>query len=140
MGTHTSGSDTNFLQIANVQLPNPSKDNDPGRFNEDNDEIGGYGGGPECRLQIDQKIVHEGEVNKARYQPQNPDLIATMCNNGDVMIFDRTKHPLMPPVPHKCNPQMILKGHTKEGYGLTWNPHKPGHLMTGSEDATVRLW
>lgn len=114
IGTHTSGSDTNYLQVATVQLPNPVKDNDPRRYDEDKEEIGGYGGGSESRLQIEQKIVHEGEVNKARYMPQNPDLIATMCPDGTAMIFDRTKHSLTPPN-NKCNPQMILRGHNKEG-------------------------
>lgn len=25
-------------------------------------------------------------------------------------------------------------------YGLVWNPHKEGLLLTGSEDCTVKLW
>lgn len=29
------------------------------------------------RIQVTQRINHEGEVNRARYMPQNPDLIAT---------------------------------------------------------------
>lgn len=142
IGTHTSGNDTNYLQIAEVQLPNPvpAPGQDPSRYDEDKEEIGGYGGGAECRLQIQQKMVHEGEVNKARYMPQKPDLIATMCADGKVLIFDKTKHPLTPSNSRTCIPQMTLIGHDKEGYGLNWNPHKEGHLITGSEDATVRLW
>lgn len=71
--------------------------------------------------------------------PQNPDLIASMCNDGRVLIFDRTKHDLQPKS-NDPNPQMILQGHTREGYGLCWNPHKAGHLATGAEDSTVLLW
>ena len=115
IGTHTSGNDTNYLQIAEVQLPNAPSEQDARRYDEDKEEIGGYGGGAECRLNTHQKIVHEGEVNKARYMPQKPDLIATMCADGNVLIFDRTKHPLMPANTNKCIPQMTLKGHTKEG-------------------------
>lgn len=85
-------------------------------------------------------MVHEGEVNKARYMPQKPDLIATMCADGNVFIFDKTKHPLMPASTRTCLPQITLVGHEKEGYGLNWNPHVEGRLITGSEDATVRLW
>ncbi|RPB03434.1 WD40 repeat-like protein [Choiromyces venosus 120613-1] len=140
IGTHTSGNDTNYLQIAEVQLPNPVTEQDPRRYDEEKEEIGGYGGGAECRLHIQQKMVHEGEVNKARYMPQKPDLIATMCADGNVLVFDKTKHPLMPANTTKCTPQMTLVGHGKEGYGLNWNPHKEGRLMTGSEDSTVRLW
>ncbi|KAF8253155.1 WD40 repeat-like protein [Wilcoxina mikolae CBS 423.85] len=140
IGTHTSGNDTNYLQMAEVQLPNPPSEKDPRKYDESREEVGGYAGGSECRLQIQQRIVHEGEVNKARYQPQKPDLIATMCADGNVLVFDKTKHPLQPLHPTKCIPEMTLKGHEREGYGLAWNPHKEGHLLTGSEDSTVKLW
>lgn len=140
IGTHTSGNDTNYLQIAEVQLPNQPTEQDPRRYDEEREEIGGYGGGAECRLNIQQKIVHEGEVNKARYMPQKPDVIATMCADGNVLIFDKTRHPLKPATETKCIPEMTLQGHDKEGYGLCWNPHKEGQLLTGSEDATVKLW
>lgn len=87
---------------------------------------------------MEQKIDHEGEVNKARYQPQNPNVIATMSAESDVLVFDRTKHASIPT--GICNPQARLKGHKLEGYGLNWNPHQIGHLVTGSDDKTVRLW
>ena len=89
-------------------------------------------------MTVEQKIDHPGEVNKARYQPQNPDIIATMCIDGNVLVFDRTKHSLVPP--GIVNPQAELLGHKKEGFGLSWNPHEAGKLATGSEDKTVRLW
>ena len=118
---------------------------DAGDYDEEREEIGGYGGGVskktpvmEVRFNIVQKIDHKGEVNKARYQPQNPNIIATMCTDGRVMIWDRTKHPSLPT--GQVNPQMELLGHEKEGFGLSWSPHESGHLATGSEDQTVRLW
>ena len=66
-----------------------------------------------------QRFVHEGEVNKARYMPQKPDIIATMCADGNALVFDRTKHPLQPDNPTRCIPEIVLKGHTKEGWGDT---------------------
>lgn len=92
----------------------------------------------EVKFNIVQKIDHKGEVNKARYQPQNPNIIATMCTDGRVMIWDRSKHPSLPT--GNVNPQLELLGHTAEGFGLSWSPHLAGHLATGSEDKTVRLW
>lgn len=92
----------------------------------------------EIKFNIVQKIDHKGEVNKARYQPQNPNVIATMCTDGRVMIWDRTKHGSFPT--GEVNPQLELIGHTKEGFGISWSPHLTGHLATGAEDATVRLW
>ena len=146
LGTHTSAETDipNYLQIALVQLPKPMSP-DVVDYDEDREEIGGYGGGSskklanhEIRFEITQKIDHPKEVNKARYQPQNPDIIATMCTDGRVLIFDRTKHPSKPT--GQVNPQLELHGHEKEGFGLSWSPHDAGHLATGSEDTTVRLW
>ncbi|CAF9922950.1 MAG: Histone acetyltransferase type B subunit 2 [Heterodermia speciosa] len=146
LGTHTSAESEapNYLQIAHVQLPKPINP-DAADYDEDREEIGGYGGGTskklantEIKFNIVQKINHPQEVNKARYQPQNPNIIATMCTDGRSLIFDRTKHPSVPT--GQVNPQIELHGHEKEGFGLSWSPHEAGHLATGSEDTTVRLW
>ena len=143
IGTHTNGA-PNYLEIASVELPNPAKP-DAADYDEEKEEIGGYGGGTskkasnmEIKVSIIQKIDHKGEVNKARYQPQNPNIIATMCTDGRVMIWDRSKHPSLPP--GHVNPQIELLGHSKEGFGLGWSPHEAGRLVTGSEDKTVKLW
>jgi len=72
--------------------------------------------------------------------PQNPDLIATMCPDGNALIFDRTKHPLEPPKDGGTNAQIELKGHKQEGYALAWNHATEGQLVTGSDDKTVKLW
>ena len=143
IGTHTAEGKDNYLEIANVQLPNPQRP-EAKDYNEETGEIGGYGGGPtsksqfEVKFNIVQKILHPGEVNKARYQPQNPNLIATMCTDGRVLIWDKSKFPSIPE--KTINPTLQLLGHEKEGYGLSWNPHQAGHLATASEDETVRLW
>lgn len=126
-----------------MQLPNKTAP-DAEDYDDERGEIGGYGRTGSKRTQVDvkihiaQKIDHEGEVNKARYQPQNPNVIATMCTNGKVMIWDRSKHPSQPT--GSVNPQLELEGHDKEGFGLSWSPHATGHLATGSEDGTVCLW
>ena len=143
IGTHTNGA-PNYLEIAQVQLPNPLSP-DAADYDEEREEIGGYGGSAakksaavEVRFTIIQKIDHKGEVNKARYQPQNPNIIATMCTDGRVMIWDKSKHSSMPT--GSVNPQMELLGHGKEGFGLSWSPHEGSQLATGSEDKTVKLW
>lgn len=72
--------------------------------------------------------------------PQNPNLIATKNVFGSVYIFDVTKHPLTPKSPGTCSPNMTLVGHSKEGYGLSWNPIRQGHILSASEDTTVCYW
>lgn len=143
LGTHTADNQPNYLQIASVQLPNARKP-DVKDYNEETGEIGGFGGGHtnktpiEVKFHIIQKITHPGEVNKARYQPQNPNLIATMATDGRVLVWDKTKHSISPT--ENQQPQFELIGHEREGYGLSWSPQLPGHLATASEDSTVRTW
>ncbi|KAF5639719.1 histone acetyltransferase type B subunit 2 [Fusarium tjaetaba] len=142
LGTHTSDESPNFLQIANVQIPKAVAPN-PKDYDDERGEIGGYGKPGDVaaiKCEIVQKIEHPGEVNKARYQPQNPDIIATLCVDGKILIFDRTKHPLQPTSLGKVNAQIELVGHKAEGFGLNWNPHEEGCLASGSEDTTMCLW
>ena len=140
IGTHTSDDEPNYLQIAQVQLPSYDTEIDASKFDEEREEFGGFNG-TNCRISVIQKIPHEGEVNRARYLPQNPCVIATKTSSGDVLIFDYTKHPSMPSSPDApCQPDLRLVGHTAEGYGLCWNTLKQGHLISSSDDKTICLW
>lgn len=58
-------------------------------------EFGGFGS-VSGKIEIEIKINHEGEVNRARYMPQNPCIIATKTPTSDVLVFDYTKHPIKP--------------------------------------------
>ncbi|KAJ1674115.1 Histone acetyltransferase type B subunit 2 [Spiromyces aspiralis] len=116
LGTHTSDNEQNYLKIAHIQMPRDDVSLEKRKLNPDTKELGGYGAA-ECKITIAQRINHDGEINRARYMPQNPDIIATktVVENGAVFIFDRTKHPSMPPSDSVCRPELKLVGHTKEG-------------------------
>lgn len=105
-------------------------------------ELGGYGGFNDAHIHITQKIVHEGEVNRARYQFENPNIIATKSRSGEVYVFDRTTHESFPKENEPFNPALTLKGHTQEGYGLSWNPHKTKstHLLSAGFDRIICHW
>ena len=144
LGTHTSDNEQNYLQIATVHLPNGEEEVDGNRLG-DGGEFGGHSSGnlaqTRCRVSIVQKIPHDGEVNRARYMPQNPCVIATKTVSGQVHIFDYTKHPSMPSGEAvAANPDLRLVGQTGEGYGLEWSPVNKGHLLSASSDSTVCLW
>ncbi|KAJ3205217.1 retinoblastoma binding protein, partial [Entophlyctis luteolus] len=131
LGTHTSDGEQNYLQIATVQLPTDDVEGDPSKaYDEEKGggyllfenlvmnyfiqtEAGGYGGA-ECKINVTQRINHDGEVNRARYMPSNPNIIATRTIFGPVYIFDRARHPNNPK-DSVCNPEIKLTGHTKEG-------------------------
>ncbi len=104
------------------------------------DEDDGAGAIMEWQVQVVQQINHEGEVNRARYMPQNPFIIATKTVSAEVYVFDYSKHPSKPPQDGHCNPDCRLRGHKTEGYGLSWSPTKEGHLLSGSDDAQICLW
>lgn len=94
----------------------------------------------ENRLTIEIKMVHEGEVNRARYMPQKYNIIATKTVSGEVHIFDYTQHPAEPENENVSKPQVRLVGHKQEGYGVSWNPKKEGYLLSGSYDSSICLW
>ncbi|KAF1813697.1 WD40 repeat-like protein [Eremomyces bilateralis CBS 781.70] len=140
IGTNTSDGTNNYLQIAQTEIPEPGKPSITD-FNEQSGEVGGHGNARKpFTFNIIQKMNHPGEVNKARYQPQNANIIATMDSTGRALIYDRTKHPLEPKSPEENQMDLQLVGHQREGFGLAWSPHDEGHLVTGTEDSTVRVW
>ena len=136
-GTHTSDGAQNYLMIATIRLPHIDQEIDARKYNDETDEVGGFGG---CgKIQIKVKINHEGEVNRARHCPQDKFMVATKTISSDVYVFDTSKFSSVPS-DDVCAPTLICKGHEKEGYGLDWNPNLKGHLLSGAEDAVVCLW
>ena len=128
-----------FAERRGLQLPLEDTELDAREYDDEGGEVGGF-----CaaagKVQVVQQINHDGEVNRARYMPQNPFLIATKTVSAEVYVFDYTKHPSKPPADGKCNPDLRLQGHKTEGYGLSWSPFCEGHLLSGSDDAQICLW
>lgn len=126
LGTHTSD-EQNHLVIAKLLLPTDDAQFDASRYDtdrggfknyfffiENNLEFGGFGS-ITGKIDVEIKMNHEGEVNRARYMPQNPVLLATKSPSSEVFIFDYTKHPSVPTNDNVCKPQLRLRGHSKEG-------------------------
>jgi histone-binding protein RBBP4 len=156
LGTHTSKNEgelqenenelQNYLMIAETKLPSPNAVIEAREYNEQTPNIGGFGAVRE-KVRVVCRMAHDGEVNKARYNPGNSNLIATKSPSGNVYLFDRTKHTDSMQIDGhlKFKPDMTLSGHTKEGFGLCWSPHGSsgnvsGHILSGSDDNVVCLW
>jgi histone-binding protein RBBP4 len=71
--------------------------------------------------------------------PQNPFILATKSPSSDVFVFDISRHPSSPKDNSFC-PEHRCLGHSKEGYGLCWNHHVAGELLSGSDDCKICLW
>jgi len=139
LGTHTSDQEQNYLMIAEVNLPLDETSIDTRKYDDQKGEVGGYGGVSD-KIDIIMRMNHEGEVNKARYMPQNCSIIATKSPSSEVFVFDYTKLPSKPPADGKSSPLMRLTGHTSEGYGLSWSSLKEGYLLSGSDDSQICVW
>jgi Histone-binding protein RBBP4 or subunit C of CAF1 complex len=143
LGTHTSDGEQNHLMLAEVALPLEDSEYDARAYDEQKAEVGGIGVAAGIgHVSVVQQINHDGEVNRARYMPQNQFLIATKSPTADVLVFDWSKHDSKPARDGKCSPMLKLVGHDVEGYGLAWSPHaaKEGTLLSGSDDSHICVW
>ncbi|KAJ3693146.1 hypothetical protein LUZ60_012241 [Juncus effusus] len=112
LGTHTSDGSPNSLMLAHGTLA-PSNS-------------------PLPNVQIVKTASHEGEVNRARFMPQNANRVATKTCQSEVNLFNLEGE--------EGGVEMVLEGHENEGYGLSWSGLKEGNLLSGSYDAKICLW
>ncbi|MBA0675639.1 hypothetical protein Goshw_029346 [Gossypium schwendimanii] len=131
LGTHTSGGAPDFLMIADAVLPTLASESNIAAKNDD----------PVIpKVEITQKMRVDGEVNRARCMPQNPVIIGAKTSGSDVFVFDYAKQAAAKEQEGDCVADLRLRGHEKEGYGLSWSPFKEGYLLSGSQDHKICLW
>lgn len=65
--------------------------------------------------------------------------MATKSPFPTVLVFDYSKHNSIP-TDTICRPQHRCHGHTADGYGISWNPHDAGILLSASTDGSVCIW
>ncbi|XP_021753061.1 WD-40 repeat-containing protein MSI2-like [Chenopodium quinoa] len=119
LGTHTSDDSPNYLMVADAHLPSNN---------------GPCSSAP--KVEIVKKFCVDGEVNRAGFMPQKPNLVAAKTSGLEVYVFDVAKEANS----NSCDPEVRLRGHEKEGYGLSWSPLKEGYLLSGSYDCKICLW
>lgn len=152
LGTHTTG-EQNYLMVASVNLPkddavldytsSSSATKTPAaHYDDEKKELGGFGHANSGvgKIEIKMKVKHEGEVNRARYMPQNHFIVATRGPNPEIYIWDLSKHPSFPSDDTPFCPQGVCVGHSREGYGMVWSKHDQGRLVTGAEDQKLKLF
>ena len=143
LGTYSEGVNKDYLIIAKIFLPNLNlKRNNKDIKDYDNEVIKEYSK-IKNKIEIETKIRHEGEINKAKIMPQieNKQLIATKKNNGELNIYDYLKFSNEKNNDDEIpNPTKILKGQTKIGYGISWNNIEEGLLVSSSYDHSICLW
>lgn len=64
LGTHTAPGDRNYLMIADVKIPTDEAAFDARKYDDQRGEVGGFGAATGCKIEIKQRINHEGEVHR----------------------------------------------------------------------------
>jgi histone-binding protein RBBP4 len=141
-GGGTDGGGATDAKLATVAAASSATAPLVAAYDEEKKEVGGFGHAASNigKIEIRMKVQHQGEVNRARYMPQNHFIVATRGPDPELYVFDLSKHPSFPEEGSVFSPQVVCVGHTKEGYGMAWSKLKEGHLLSGSEDGTVCLW
>ena len=138
LGTHAEEGEPNYLLVADVTMPLPDSEIDLRLGKLDDVESGNYKkhSKTDAMIQYKTRIRHDGEVNRARFMPQNNKIIATKCPSSIVYVFDVEKHTELPN-DENVHPQYKCFGHSAEGYALSWNPHAEGQLLSGAGDGSA---
>lgn len=135
LGTHTSGEEKEYLKLASTQLPkkvvsavsSTETSREPKSEEKEADK-------PKEKvssiIKISKKFPVECEINRARYMPQDANIVAALLNNGKIDLFDIREGALY------ANFQTAFEN----GYCLSWNKHTKGHLLTafGSDKLALR--
>jgi histone-binding protein RBBP4 len=152
LGTHTSGQEADYLMIGKARLPISKvvlESQSPENLSKEDLEYFGRMTNEqmiedyakfENKIEIETKIRHDGEVNKAKASPHEYNIIATQTNKGEIHIFDYYKFPPKPKDDTIPEPTKKLISHTKIGYGLSWSPFENNYLLSCSYDGSVCLW
>lgn len=86
------------------------------------------------KLKVVKQIEHPGDVAKARAMLNNPSMVASFADNGDIKLFDFDKL--------EC--AATFEGHTSYGFGINWRPNEDGSasnvLITAATDSKICVW
>ncbi|VDI39872.1 Hypothetical predicted protein [Mytilus galloprovincialis] len=131
----------NHLLIASVQLPNDNAQFDASHY----DKFGGFGS---VSGKIEIKINHKGEVNRARYMPQNPCIIATKTlstilttqnnlRNQTICLWDINATPRDTKL---VDAQTIFTGHTSVVEDVAWHLLHESLFGSVADDQKLLIW
>jgi histone-binding protein RBBP4 len=134
LGTKRGESSAKCLSIVKAFLPNDSAELQVKEF--DGKELGGYANNV-SKLNPMIEIVHDGDVNRARFMPSDYFIVATrMGLDIGVFKFDEMESK---PKDDTCRPYIKGVGHSEEGYGLDWSQRLQNYLLSCGMDGTF-VW
>ena len=151
-GTQTSEQEQNKLKIMQVLLPNKDRnkadlkelnsfqnsnlgESELTRINKKENEYYKYYKSLKKTV-IVREFNHLGDVNKIRQHPLKREIVATKSSDGNAYVFNIEKET---DLSKESNHELILTGHTDEGYGLSWS-NDGSNLVSGGYDNKICLY
>lgn len=138
MGTHNEADEgegegeehqevQNSIMICSINLPKLTRGVD---FSKSDDDLKKS----MSKIKVHKAIDHPQDVSKARAMLNNPEIVASFTNNGDINLYDFNKE----------IQTSTLKGHSAYGFGLNWKPNfdsTPSNiLVSGGTDMLISVW
>lgn len=143
VATGTVSKGTNYVTVHHVFLHEPLDDEAAEDYTEDDvAAFRGYQGSfgdVAALMQRHCRFVHDGPVTNICPVPQRPQVLAVRGRNTTISVVDIGRRRPEPEsdVPR---PDVVLKGHKREGYGMAWNATEEGRLATASADERVNIY
>lgn len=98
------------------------------------------------KVKLLQKLNHHGDVNKAKYMPQKPNIIASANNLGDLVVYERTKHSSLLRMNDMelSKVQINLKSRSQTDksdiYAIDWNLQNEGIIASGDTTGNINVY
>ena len=123
-------SEKNHIQI--VQVVVPAFDENPRDFRGIAELPRDKGEQSKCKISVLKDMSVPFAVNRLRYMPQDPSLIACKTNGPDIRLCK-----ISTSSNSAGSAVGVLQGHGKAGWGLSWSPLHEGLLVSGSDDCKI---
>ncbi|KAL0221245.1 hypothetical protein RCL1_001099 [Eukaryota sp. TZLM3-RCL] len=140
-GTSSSQTVPNYIHVVQVMVPRESFIPFEEVFTVEPDELPCEGYGKNAQMRVVKSIKTPNEVNKVRYCPAKPNLVAGFIANAEVQIYDLSIKSVTNETPsHSPAPVFSLTGHIDEGFGLSWSNLDVPMLVSGGNDGRICVW
>ncbi|KAG5498607.1 hypothetical protein JKF63_02893 [Porcisia hertigi] len=87
----------------------------------------------------EQTLTMDATVLKIRAMPAETNIIAVKTASGFIGVYNLVQDLVEDRLGHTV-PNALLRGHRRGGFGLSWNPLKPGFIASGSDDGYVNYY
>nr|ACS87864.1 conserved hypothetical protein [Angomonas deanei] len=152
--THPRMDSVNTVKVMEVAVPVPSTTDVMYGLYGDDDIRGAEAEDPQLQEFVDpgkrfanvkghfhceQALIMDAPVLKIRAMPAETNILAVKTASGFVGIFNTVQELRNDAAGHTV-PDALLRGHSRGGFGLSWNTQKPGYIASASDDGYVNYY